>query len=101
MSRRSPVPYNIARGILAAARNEISPETNDDVIAGEEFREFRSIVGQSMPGHRLTIPLERAGITGSVDTTTSSTGGPFKFTQGANFLPLLRNKVAAMKAGAS
>lgn len=54
-------------------------------------------------GKGIFIPFvtQRAGITGSVDTSTASTGGPFKFTAGGDFIDLLRNRSSVMRAGAT
>lgn len=57
-------------------------------------------VGIQFGGSSLFVPLH--GLGRAIDTGTSTTGGPFKFTQGdGSFADLLRNRSSVLRAGAT
>ena len=68
----------------ADARAKVNERREDEVERA--LRQF----GRALRG-------ERAGI----DSATSTTGGPFKFTQPGDFIELLRNRSSVMRAGAT
>ena len=72
---------------------ELSQEVSRTVAAqnGGRMMAF-SLFARMLPGMQA-----RAG----VDSATSTTGGPFKFTQPGDFIPVLRNKTSVMRAGAT
>lgn len=92
---------NLSKLILDSATGNGSKELDALNQARDEYRDFY-VQTPAVMGASFSIPIDaRAGITGSVDTTTASTGGPFKLTEGKGFLSLLRNRTASMRAGAT
>jgi HK97 family phage major capsid protein len=52
----------------------------------------------NLPGKGLFIPMVTRA---NVDSATSTTGGPFKFTQPGDFIEMLRNRSSVMRAGST
>lgn len=64
---------------------------------GGNLLPFALIGGRSFSSEQSNLRKGRAGI----DSGTASTGGPFKFAQPGDFIPVLRNKSSVMRAGAT
>lgn len=96
--KRSKVDYGLEREVLKEASTSMPAErkggvyipfvTEDDgrnLTMGERLRELHE---------RDVFYTARA-----IDSATSTTGGPFKFTQAGDFIALLRNKTSVLRAG--
>jgi HK97 family phage major capsid protein len=77
------------------------PNLDDTRQALHETRKLhQSLLPQQVSNGGAIIPYHASMGARVVDSATSTTGGPFKFTQGGTFADLLRNKASVTRAGA-
>lgn len=81
--RRSPIPDGARKGGVFIPF--VAQDDGRDLTMGERLREL----------HERDVYYLGRGI----DSATSTTGGPFKFTQPGDFIALLRNKTSVLRAG--
>lgn len=91
--------FSYARALLL--NSDIQKDAGPNIDFGFE-REMAQEVARTSPlmkgmGGMIPFTALRAG----VDSSVATTGGPFKFTQPGEFIPLLRNKSSVMRAGAT
>lgn len=102
LSERENRQFSMARAILHASGGAI------EEARGMDFGFERELMQEAQKRTPFTagkggtlIPLTTIKGRANVDSATSTTGGPFKFTQPGDFIELLRNATSVLRAGAT
>lgn len=98
LSAKDKKRFSFARAMIVGTDLEREMRNADFGLEREVLEEIRKQTQTRNGGSVLPFSLSgRAGI----DSSTSTTGGPFKFTQPGEFIELLRNKTSVLRAGAT
>lgn len=93
--------FSYARAILAGIEDPREVGASIDFgLEKEVMQEARKRTPFSAGKGGILIPFVTPHGRANVDSATSTTGGAFKFTQGGDFIDLLRNATSVMRAGA-
>jgi HK97 family phage major capsid protein len=99
LNDRDHARFSFARALILA-----DPSLERESGRGVDFGFEREMIQEARKRTPMTAK-DGAGIIpfvtrANIDSATSTTGGPFKFTQPGDFIPLLRNATSVMRAGA-
>lgn len=95
--------FSFARAMIAGderLEREYRGETGRTIDVGFEREMLTELRSQMPRSGREGVALMPNAIRAGIDSGTSTTGGPFKFTQPGDFITLLRNRMALTKLGA-
>lgn len=108
VDRKESREFSIARALIAGS--ELDKEFGGDVGFEREVMQEARKDGVSKNGAAAFIPnvvarngrsvLAGMSVRTGIDSATSTTGGPFKFSQPGAFIDVLRNKLAVARLGA-
>lgn len=102
VDRKTADRFSFARALLLCDPSQAQQQLGRNVDFGVEMEliqeaKKRTPFSANERGHLIPFVTSRA----NVDSATSTTGGPFKFTQPGDFIDLLRNATSVMRAGAT
>jgi HK97 family phage major capsid protein len=107
--------FSLARALMIGntLENEVRQQPSLKIDLGYEREVLQEMTRHAPPqnqGQVMPLSMLRACLTmkqreqmvrAGIDSGTSTTGQPFKFTQPGEFIPILRNKTSVMRAGST